>query len=101
MTEFIGSIFASIFGVHSGIATVIISMFPLIELKGGIPVGMSVDFWGNYALNGTQAFLFALLSFTESKISAAKPTNVREATAMMRPRLIEYSVAIPNSTSTV
>ena len=49
MTEFIGSIFASIFGVHSGIATVIISMFPLIELKGGIPVGMSVDFWGNYA----------------------------------------------------
>lgn len=61
MEEFIGGIFASIFGTHAGIATIIISMFPLIELKGGIPVGMSVDFWGNYALNGTQAFLLALL----------------------------------------
>ena len=61
MAEFIGGIFASIFGTHSGIAIVIISMFPLIELKGGIPVGMSVDFWGNYALNGTQSFLLALL----------------------------------------
>ena len=61
MFEFLGGIFASIFGTHSAIATVIISMFPLIELKGGIPVGMSTDFWGNYALNGTQAFLYALL----------------------------------------
>ena len=61
MIEFVGSIFSSIFGTHSAIATVIISMFPLIELKGGIPVGMSVDFWGNYALNGTESFLFALL----------------------------------------
>lgn len=61
MTEIIGSFFASIFGTHSALATVIISMFPLIELKGGIPVGMSQDFWGNYALNGTEAFLYALL----------------------------------------
>ena len=61
MVEFLGGIFASIFGSHSIIATIIISMFPLIELKGGIPVGMSQDFWGVNALNGTQAFLYALL----------------------------------------
>lgn len=61
MVEFLGGIFATIFGEHSIIATIIISMFPLIELKGGIPVGMSRDFWGNNALNGTQAFLYALL----------------------------------------
>ena len=61
MIEFLGGIFSGLFGTHSAIATVIISMFPLIELKGGIPVGMSVDFWGNYALSGTEAFLFALL----------------------------------------
>lgn len=36
-------------------------MFPIIELKGAIPVGMSGEFWGEYALNGTQAFLFSLL----------------------------------------
>ena len=61
MVEFLGGIFSSIFGNHSIIATIIISMFPLIELKGGIPVGMSVDFWGENALNGIQGFLYALL----------------------------------------
>ena len=61
VVEFLGGVFATIFGEHSILATIIISMFPLIELKGGIPVGMSTDFWGVNALNGTQAFLYALL----------------------------------------
>lgn len=61
MAEFIGGIFASIFGSHSILATILISMFPIIELKGAIPVGMNDKFWGEYALNGTQAFLFSLL----------------------------------------
>ena len=61
MVNFLGKIFAGLFGTHSGLATVIISMFPLIELKGGIPVGMSQDFWGDYALNGTTSFFLALL----------------------------------------
>lgn len=61
MINALGHFFVSIFGTHSGIATVIISMFPLIELKGGIPVGMSADFWGEHALNGTQSFLLAML----------------------------------------
>ena len=46
MAEFIGGIFSAIFGKHSIIATIIISMFPIIELKGAIPNGMSVDYWG-------------------------------------------------------
>lgn len=61
VVEFLGGIFASIFGEHSILATILVSMFPLIELKGGIPVGMSIDFWGGNALSGTQAFLYALL----------------------------------------
>ena len=61
MAELIGSFFASIFGTHSMIATILISMFPIIELKGAIPIGMSVDYWGNYALSGTRSFLFSLL----------------------------------------
>lgn len=61
MVGVLGNFFVSIFGNHPGIATVIISMFPLIELKGGIPVGMSEVFWGENVLNGTQSFLFAML----------------------------------------
>lgn len=61
MVDFLGKIFAGIFGTHSGLATVIISMFPLIELKGGIPVGMSTDFWGENALDATTSFLLAML----------------------------------------
>ena len=61
LTEFIARIFVAIFGKHSAIATVLISMLPIVELKGAIPVGMSSDFWGEYALGGTQAFLLSLL----------------------------------------
>lgn len=61
MTELIGNILAFVFRGNSSLGTFFISMFPLIELKGGIPIGMSVDFWGDKALSGFPAFLFALL----------------------------------------
>lgn len=61
MAEIIGKVFACVFGTHSGIATVIVSMFPIIELKGAIPIGMSVDYWGEFALSGRGAFLLSLL----------------------------------------
>ena len=61
MAEFIGSIFSYIFGSQSWLATLLISMFPIIELKGAIPVGMSTDFWGEHALTSMQAFWFSLL----------------------------------------
>ena len=61
MSELIGSVFSFVFGSHSMIATILISMFPIIELKGAIPIGMSEVYWGEFALNGTEAFLFSLL----------------------------------------
>ncbi len=36
-------------------------MFPIIELKGAIPIGMSVDYWGEYALGSMESFLFSLV----------------------------------------
>lgn len=61
MTEFVGQLFASIFGTHSWVATILVSMLPLFELKGAIPIGMSGDFWGDSALGGVEAFLLSLL----------------------------------------
>jgi len=61
LAELVGSIFASMFGKLSWLATIIISMFPVIELKGAIPVGMSTDFWGEHALSGMGSFLLSLL----------------------------------------
>ena len=61
MADFIGGIFSTIFGNHSTLATIIISMFPIIELKGAIPIGMSVDYWGEYALGNMESFLFSLI----------------------------------------
>ena len=61
MADFIGGIFSSVFGNHSIFATILISMFPIIELKGAIPIGMSVDYWGIYALNGVESLLFSLI----------------------------------------
>jgi uncharacterized membrane protein len=61
VAEFLGGIFASIFGSHSILATIIIAMVPVIELKGAIPVGMNADFWGDNALSWGSAFWLALL----------------------------------------
>lgn len=61
MINVIGNVFVSIFGSNSWLATIIISMFPIIELKGAIPVGMSVDFWGEYALSERTALIFSLM----------------------------------------
>lgn len=61
MINFFGNIFSFLFGTKSWLATIIISMFPIIELKGAIPVGMSTDFWGEHALNSSQAFICSLI----------------------------------------
>ena len=61
MISVFSDFFVSIFGGNSWLATMIISMFPIIELKGAIPVGMSVDFWGNAALSETEAVIFSLI----------------------------------------
>lgn len=61
MAEIVARIFTTIFGSHSMIATLVVSMFPIIELKGAIPLGMSVEFWGENALSERQAFLISLI----------------------------------------
>lgn len=56
MTESISIFLANIFNDNVVLATIIISIIPLIELKGAIPFGMSKGFWGNNALTAWQAF---------------------------------------------
>ena len=39
MSEWIKALFVKIFGTHSEIATFLISMIPIVELRGAIPFG--------------------------------------------------------------
>ena len=59
MTELIGEIFSKIFNNNVMLATLFVSMIPIMELKGGIPFGMSNAFWGNKALGQWGAFAWA------------------------------------------
>ena len=61
MTAFIERIFSTIFGDNVVLATIIISMVPIIELKGSIPFSMSKEIFGKNALNLWQAFGCGLL----------------------------------------
>lgn len=61
MIEFFAGMFGGIFGTNASLATIIVAMFPIIELKGAIPVGMSSDFWGDFALTNMEAFYCSLL----------------------------------------
>ena len=56
-----GTLLANIFGSNSIIATVLVAMLPLVELKGAIPLGVSTSIWGVAALSSWQTFLWALL----------------------------------------
>lgn len=56
-----GEILTAIFGSNSVLATICISLLPLLELKGAIPFGVSAELWGAAALNTWQAFAWALL----------------------------------------
>lgn len=61
MTEFIENIFSTIFGSNVVLATILIAMVPVIELKGAIPFSMAVDIWGANALSFLPAFLCGVL----------------------------------------
>jgi len=61
MTEFIGEIFSKIFNDNVMLATMFVSMVPIMELKGGIPFGMSEAFWGAKALGRWRAFWWAYI----------------------------------------
>ena len=61
MTEWLKDLFVAIFGANSWLATIIISMIPIIELRGAIPFGSAISFWGEHALPVWQAFLYSVL----------------------------------------
>ena len=60
MAEWLKNLFVSLFGGHSEIATLIISMIPIVELRGAIPFGAATSFWGNAALPLWESFLISL-----------------------------------------
>lgn len=60
MAEWLKNLFVSIFGGHSEIATLIISMIPIVELRGAIPFGSATSFWGEAALPLWESFLISL-----------------------------------------
>ena len=61
MTELIHNIFATIFGDNVVLATILISMVPIIELRGAIPFATNTGFWGSLAMNNWTAFGWSLL----------------------------------------
>lgn len=64
MSEWIKELFVTIFGSNSWLATIIISMVPIVELRGAIPFGAATNFWGDNALKLWESFLFSLLGST-------------------------------------
>ena len=61
MTEFLEALFGSLFADNVVLATILISMLPIIELRVGIPFGMAKDIWGVAALSYWESFLWAFV----------------------------------------
>lgn len=61
MTEFLNNLFSNMFGNNIVLATILISMVPVIELRGAIPFATNPGFWGNLAMTNWQAFGWSLL----------------------------------------
>ena len=61
MVEAIQNFFSQLFGNNAILATILIAMVPIIEVKGAIPFGMSQALFGVHALGSFPAFLYALL----------------------------------------
>ncbi len=64
MSEWIQELFVTIFGSHSWLATIIISMIPIVELRGAIPFGSATAFWGDDALSLGESLLYSLIGST-------------------------------------
>lgn len=61
MVDAIQEIFKNIFGNNVEIATILISMIPIVELRGGIPFGMDKSLWGDVVLSSWQSFGYSFL----------------------------------------
>ncbi len=64
MTEFFSNSISSIFGDNVILGTILLSIIPLIELRGAIPFATSPALWGELALSPWNALLWALLGST-------------------------------------
>lgn len=61
MTEFLNNLFATVFNDNIILATILISMLPVIELRGAIPFATNPGFWGALAMEQWEAFGWSLL----------------------------------------
>lgn len=61
MTEFLSEFFATIFKDNIILATMLISMLPVVELRGAIPFATNPGFWKNLTMTNWEAFGWSLL----------------------------------------
>ena len=61
MTEFLHNLFATVFNDNVILATLLISMLPVIELRGSIPFATNPGFWKAYTMSNWEAFGWSLL----------------------------------------
>lgn len=61
MTEILSNFFAHVFGNNNILATILISMIPIIELRGAIPFATNTGFWPTNAMSNWKAFGWSLL----------------------------------------
>ena len=61
MTAFLNNLFSTIFGDNVVLATILIAMVPVIELRGAIPFASNPGFWGIHTLNNWSAFAWSVL----------------------------------------
>lgn len=61
MIEAIGSFFSSVFGDNIVLATILIAMVPVIELRGAIPFATNSVFWGELAISNWQSYLWGFI----------------------------------------
>ena len=61
MSEFVQKIVLKIFGNNPILATIFISMIPIVELRGAIPFGSSKEIWGESALSLMEASIYSVI----------------------------------------
>ena len=61
MTEFIHGLFSSVFNNNIILATILIAMLPIIELRGAIPFAVNEKLWTIYTMSTWEAFAWSFL----------------------------------------
>ena len=61
MSEFVQKIILAIFGENPVLATIFISMIPVVELRGAIPFGSSKEIWQEKALSIFEASIYSVI----------------------------------------